>query len=56
VQRILQDTAGSNARFQIFAHGEYRATTTGEEQMERRVQIDITLKEPGTATPIPGQQ
>jgi hypothetical protein len=44
VQRILQDIAGSNVRFQVFAFGEYRAGTPDEveDPSKRRVRISIT--------------
>ena len=46
VQQILQDTAGSNAHFQIFALGEYQARTTGEASTERVVEIEVTVQNP----------
>jgi hypothetical protein len=43
VQRILQDVAGSAARFDVRAYGEYRAGTPDrvEAPAERRVQISV---------------
>ena len=43
-RQILQDIAGSSARFRIYALGEYRARTADEveESNERRVEIDVT--------------
>jgi outer membrane protein OmpA-like peptidoglycan-associated protein len=48
VQRILQDIAGSNARFQAFAYGEYRARTADQVEApnERRVRISVTYEVP----------
>lgn len=45
VQQILQDIAGSNARFRVHAYGEYRAGTLDdvEDHDERRVNIDVTF-------------
>jgi len=43
VQRILQDIAGSNARFDVHAYGEYKAATADsiEDASERRVRVFV---------------
>lgn len=46
VKRILQDVAGSRARFAVFAHGEYRARTPDrvESAPERRVRVSFSFQ------------
>jgi hypothetical protein len=45
-KRILQHIAGSRARFETFAHGEYRAGTPDrvESLQERRVRVSVTYQ------------
>lgn len=52
VVRILRDLVGTNARFQIFALGEYRAGTADavEAAAERRVQISFNYTVPGSGS------
>jgi hypothetical protein len=45
-QKILQDIAGSQARFDIYGHGEYQAGTPDrvESLAERRVKVSVTYQ------------
>lgn len=45
-RRILQDISGSRTRFEVFAHGEYRAATADrvESLQERRVRVSVTYE------------
>jgi outer membrane protein OmpA-like peptidoglycan-associated protein len=57
VQEILRDIAGSNAKFEIFALGEYVAGTPDdvEDADERRVDVSFSYvgPAPGSTTPTP---
>ncbi len=55
VQRILQDIAGSSAKFELVAHGEYQAKTPDqvEDRNERRVRVSVPYLVPGGAPTPP---
>lgn len=58
VQEILRDIAGSNAKFVLYALGEYFAGTPDqvEDELERRVDISLSYPKdpPPATTPAPG--
>jgi flagellar motor protein MotB len=48
---ILRVPAGSAARIETHGYGAHKAQAIGEDQNERRVEIEITVAEPATAGP-----